>query len=160
MPLAICLSLADSFSLSPLLEFLLNRLQDLRNEKASVRTIASKTKPSVPVHPRGRSAMGQPARSRCKNRPVIKRANRIEDRLRLSVTIELRECDKSNAWFYAVNNPPLVGRFVFDVGHDQLFKTSGLFQSRLTNDRYGLLGLQPLGLNLQNPVSLQSEQDT
>jgi hypothetical protein len=36
------------------------------------------------------------------NRPTIRRADRIEDRLRLSVTIELKKCDKSNAWFYAV----------------------------------------------------------
>jgi hypothetical protein len=46
--------------------------------------------------------MGQPARSRCETGPTIKRANRIEDRLRLSVTIELKKCDKSNAWFYPV----------------------------------------------------------
>jgi len=44
----------------------------------------------------------------------LKRANRIEDRLRLSVTSELRKCDKSNAWFYAVTafasveSPPIL----------------------------------------------------
>src|SRR5208282_4673705 len=42
------------------------------------------------------------ARSRCETAPAIERGNRIEDRLRLSVTSELKKCDKSNAWFYAV----------------------------------------------------------
>ena len=42
MLLAICLSLADSFSFSPLLELLLNSLQDLRNEKVFVRTICER----------------------------------------------------------------------------------------------------------------------
>lgn len=103
MLLAICLSLADSFSFSPLLEFLLNRLQDFRNEKASVRTIGERDEAfSTCPTPAVESAMGQAARSRCENRPVTKRANRIEDRLRLSVTSELKKCDKSSAWFCAV----------------------------------------------------------
>jgi len=42
MLLAIWLSLADSFSFSPLLELLLNRLQDPAMKKASVRTICER----------------------------------------------------------------------------------------------------------------------
>ncbi len=46
--------------------------------------------------------LGQVPLSRDVKPSYIRRADRIEDRLRLSVTIELKKCDKSNAWFYAV----------------------------------------------------------